>query len=508
VTRTRISKTPAARTAATSRVVALVGVFIAAAALAHGGAGWDRPLPQKARILQLLNRVTFGPRPDDFDTVQRIGIHAFLERQLHPERIDDSAVEARIASLPTLSMTSSELVEAFPPPNLAGRRSAAEETSMNEAARPRRILVELAREEIWRAVYGERQLEEVMVQFWMNHFNIFAPKGADKWLVTSFERDTIRPHALGNFEDLLVATAKSPAMLFYLDNWLSAAPVAAQDGSPIRGAARRARRNGLNENYARELMELHTLGVDGGYTQKDVTEVARAFTGWTLDRPRRRPEFVFAPRLHDAGEKSVLGERIPAGGGIDDGMRILHHLAHHPSTARFIALKLCRRFVADAPPPTLVERASRRFLDSGGEIREVLRTILESPEFYSEAAYRAKVKSPIELAASALRAFDGETDAGLPLLFFIARMGQPMFQYQAPSGFADRASTWIDPAHLLVRMKFAAALATGRIAGTRIDPRRALAEPGIAEVVATDESAESPQARVALYVASPEFQHH
>jgi uncharacterized protein (DUF1800 family) len=220
--------------------VALAAAAVAAAASAGPGSGWDRPLPENARILQLLNRVTFGPRPGDVEKIRQSGIHAFLERQLHPERIDDSAVEARIASLPTLSMTSSELVEAFPPPKLARRAAAGEDASMSSTQRPRQILVELAREELWRAVYGERQLEEVMVQFWMNHFNIFAPKGADKWLLTSFERDAIRPHALGNFEDLLVATAKSPAMLFYLDNWLSAAPHAATRGRPVRGARQAA----------------------------------------------------------------------------------------------------------------------------------------------------------------------------------------------------------------------------------------------------------------------------
>jgi len=441
-----------------------------------------------------------------------MGTEAFLERQLHPERIDDSAVEARVAALPTLSMSPGELIEAFPPPRL-GRASSAgtdmEESSMSNSARPRRILVELGREEVWRAVYGERQLEEVMVQFWMNHFNIFAPKGADKWLLTSFERDTIRPHALGHFEDLLTATAKSPAMLFYLDNWLSAAPQAPAAGAFAR-FGRRGRKNGLNENYARELMELHTLGVDGGYTQQDVTEVARAFTGWTLERPRRQAEFVFERRIHDDGEKVVLGERIAAGGGVDDGLRVLRLLAHHPATAGFLSRKLCQRFVADEPPARLVERAGRRFLDSRGDLRAVLATILGSLEFQSEAAYRAKVKSPIELVASALRAFDAETDAGLPILFFIGRMGQPMFQYQAPTGFPDHASTWVNSAALLMRVKFAAALATGRIAGTTVDAERAARllqeELSGSEASESARGARSPEARLALYVASPEFQ--
>ncbi len=475
-------------------------------------AGWDRPLAEDRRALHLLSRITFGPRPGDLEGVRAMGTQAFLERQLHPERIDDSAVEARVAALPTLSMSPSELVEAFPPPRLARANSRApdmEEASMSGPARPRNILIELGREEVWRAVYGERQLEEVMVQFWMNHFNIFAPKGADKWLVTSFERDAIRPHALGNFEDLLVATAKSPAMLFYLDNWLSASPQAPA-GGPFARFSLRGRKKGLNENYARELMELHTLGVDGGYTQQDVTEVARVFTGWTLERPRRQAEFVFERRIHDDGEKIVLGNRIAAGGGVNDGMRILQLLAHHPSTAQLISRKLCQRFVADEPPPRIVERASQRFLDTCGDLRAVLATILDSPEFQSEAAYRAKVKSPIELVASALRAFEAETDASLPILFFIGRMGQPMFQYQAPTGYPDRATTWIDPAGLLMRMKFAAALATGRIAGTTVDAARAARslDDGSfgSEAPGGAESSRSAEARLALYVASPEFQ--
>jgi uncharacterized protein (DUF1800 family) len=350
--------------------------------------------------------------------------------------------------------------------------------------------MELGREQFWRAAYSQRQLQEVMVHFWMNHFNIYAAKGVDKWLLTSFEHDAIRPHALGNFSDLLAATAQSPAMLFYLDNWLSVAPNAAAvnrlaqrrrgpfafgggglggAGTIANGRRPQAERRGLNENYARELMELHTLGVDGGYTQQDVREIARCFTGWTIDRPRQGGGFIFRPRLHDYDEKTVLGHKIKGHGGMQDGMEVVQLLAAHRSTAHFISLKLCRHFVADEPPASVVDRTAHTFQESRGDIRSVLSTILNSPEFNSPAAFRAKVKSPFELVASALRTMDAETDAGAPLMGMIMRMGEPLFQYQAPTGFPDRASNWINSGTLLGRMNFSMALAANRIRGTQLD---------------------------------------
>jgi uncharacterized protein (DUF1800 family) len=350
--------------------------------------------------------------------------------------------------------------------------------------------MELGREQLWRAAYSRRQLQEVMVQFWMNHFNIFVEKGVDKWLLTSFEHDTIRPNALGNFSQLLAATAQSAAMLFYLDNWLSVAPNAGpvnrhpqntrrqfMFGRPGLGPVARTanskpqqgERRGLNENYGRELMELHTLGVDGGYTQQDVRDVARCFTGWTIDHPQQGGGFVFRPRLHDYGEKVVLGHKINGQGGVEDGMKVLQILAAHPSTAHFISLKLCRHFVADNPPASVVDRAARTFAKSQGDIPAILKTILTSPEFNSPAAFRAKVKSPFELVASSLRTLSAETDAGAPLMGSIMRMGQPLFQYQAPTGYPDRASNWINSGTLLARMNFSMALAANRIKGTQLD---------------------------------------
>lgn len=459
-----------------------------------------------------LSRMTFGPRPQDMERARRTGIEEILNEQLHPESIDDSEVEQKIASLPTLTMSPVELMEDFPAPKPrqnaegkaagsetrpamasnpggVGRPAPPEMAPAMDAGGPRRVIMELGREQLWRATYSQRQLQEVMVRFWMNHFNIYAGKGVDKWLLTSFEHDAIRPNALGNFSQLLTATAQSPAMLFYLDNWLSVAPDAAGNALPpgrrgpfgfggagFRPAAMMANskggqgeRRGLNENYARELMELHTLGVDGGYTQRDVREVARCFTGWTIDHPQQGGGFIFRPRLHDYGEKVVLGQKIKGQGGLEDGMAVLQMLADHPSTAHFISLKLCRHFVADDPPPSIVDRTAHTFTHSQGDIRSVMMTILASPEFRSPAAFRAKVKSPLELIASSLRALDADTDAGEPLIGLLMRMGEPLFQYQAPTGYPDRAGSWINSGTLLARMNFSMALAANRIRGTQVD---------------------------------------
>ena len=256
--------------------------------------------------------------------------------------------------------------------------------------RPQQLLQQLISNRIVRGVYSERQLQEVMTDFWFNHFNVFWDKGADRWLTTDFEMNTIRPNALGKFKDLLLATAQSPAMLFYLDNHLSTAPSAVVQRAIQNNANRKP---GINENYARELMELHTLGVDGGYTQKDVTEVARALTGWTIDRPRMTANFIFRPAMHDRGEKTVLGQRIPANGGIQDGQRVIDILVQHPSTARFISTKLVRRFVSDNPPQSLVDKVAATYTKTGGDIREMLRTIFFSSEFMSPASYGQKMKT-------------------------------------------------------------------------------------------------------------------
>jgi uncharacterized protein (DUF1800 family) len=311
---------------------------------------------------------------------------------------------------------------------------------------------------ILRAVYSDRQLEEVLTDFWFNHFNVNLDKGADRYNVTSYERDAIRPHVLGHFKDLLLATAQSPAMLFYLDNWQSAGP-----------DPRGRRRQGLNENYGRELMELHTLGVDGGYTQQDVTEVARCFTGWTIREPNQGGGFDFNDKLHDKGEKHVLGVTIPAGGGIEDGMKVLDILAQHPATARFISKSLATRFVADDPPEALVSKMADTFIKTDGDLREVLRTMLHAPEFWAPETYRAKVKSPFEMVVSAIRAVNADVDFGQALTGQLNQLGQPLYRKLEPTGYSNRGADWMNSASLLARMNFATALVHDRVPGVKVD---------------------------------------
>jgi len=371
----------------------------------------------------------------------------------------------------------------------------------DDSKRPARIVEELAMAKMTRAIYSDRQLQQVMDDFWFNHFNVFAGKGEDRYYLTSYERDVIQPQALGKFKALVAATAKSPAMLFYLDNFLSADPLAAQRLARQRamrqqmrggfgrfprptqnpqGANKKKQGRGINENYGRELMELHTLGVDGGYTQKDVTEVARAFTGWTIEKPRENPQFKFDERIHDPEPKVVLGKKIHAG-GMKDGEQVIDLLARHPSTARFISTKLARRFVADNPPPQLVARMAETFRKSDGDIREVLRAMIYSPEFWSRDAYRAKIKTPFEFVASTVRALGTDVDTTMPLVQWVGRIGEPLYQCQPPTGYSDKADAWVNTGALLNRLNFSLALAGNKVRGSRSDAAALLAPSSSAD---------------------------
>jgi uncharacterized protein (DUF1800 family) len=607
---------------------------------------------EQKRAVQALNRLTFGPRPGDVQQVTAMGVDRWIDLQLHPEKIPDSAVESRLAPFRTLRMSSKEIVEEFPDqqvikqvmdgkrpmpsdpvkravfqvqiarlqekkerkeagpgpasvptpsPAAAGAKTAEElaaeaaaspdatpnapadsnstntmsangapvnEMSMTppanskpapvddaEARRredhlyadlkiqglldlppdqrykkvmamstdeqvafgdslrgkgqefldgmdPRQketlmamnnpqavVLSELVQAKLMRAIYSDRQLEQVMTDFWFNHFNVFVGKGPERVLITNYEQNVIRPHALGKFEDLLVATAKSPAMMFYLDNWMSVGPNSMQAmGTPGRPArpygpygrprrypqqpqnpnAKRKQASGLNENYGRELLELHTLSVNGGYSQRDVTEVAKVFTGWTIEKPYQGLDFKYDPRMHEPGPKFVLGHRIKPKGE-DEGKEVLHMLATSPQTAHFISLKLAERFVSDDPPPALVDRMAKTFQKKKGDIREVLTTLFQSPEFWSADTYRAKVKTPLEFVASAVRATGAEVEDAFPLARQIANLGMPLYSAQPPTGYSMKADTWVSSSALLGRMNFALGLTSGKVRGVKVD---------------------------------------
>jgi uncharacterized protein (DUF1800 family) len=527
-------------------------VFAIALPAATGGITASGPAsavpanPDDKTILHVLNRIGFGARPGDVERVRQMGLAAYIEQQLRPDRIPDTQMAARLSGFGTLTLSSRQIAQDYYVPAQMARRQAqlAKKDAGNDpnpsdaakkprtpqememARKQREVVVELTEQKILRAAYSDRQLEEVLTDFWFNHFNVFAGKGPTQEYLTEYERDAIRPHVLGKFRDLLEATAKSPAMLFYLDNWQSADPNAAQmrqqrmrpggrgfffppPQRPNQNPNAQRQKRGLNENYGRELMELHTLGVDGGYTQDDVINVARAFTGWTIDQPRQGGGFRFEPRLHDSREKVVLGHRIKAGGGESDGEQVLDILAKHPSTARFISTKLARRFVSDTPPPALVDRAAKRFAETDGDIREVVRTILTSPEFFSADAYRAKVKTPFEFVVSAVRATGTEVTDAMPLAQAVRQLGMPLYMCQPPTGYADRADAWVNTGALLNRMNFALQLVSGRMRG--IEPGAgpvgaALANDVSPATASTLAKAADPKQVAALTLGSPEFQ--
>lgn len=462
------------------------------------------------QVQQVLNRMAFGPRPGDVAKVRAMGVDQWIALQLAPDRIDDGAADRIVASYEMLGRPTSELVTMYDNGQQAIRQQQKQQARQGDTsgkkdlraeilqANPQlrtqlrqnqRILGDLQSAKLARAVASDRQLAEVMTDFWENHFSVFAGKGLDRIFLPAYDRDVIRPNSLGKFRDLLGAVAKSPAMLFYLDQWQSAAdsvhPTLAaarpqqrrrleamtpeQRMQLVQQRAKQAARGkrGLNENYARELMELHTLGVDGGYTQRDIIEVARALTGWTMN-PRLSAEFVFRPELHDAGQKVVLGHVLPSGRGVEDGEAVLDIVARHPATAHFIARLLATRFVSDTPPPELVERAAQTFLRTDGDIREVVRTIVTSPEFFSRTSYRSKVKSPFELVASALRAVGAQPDTSMRSAQMVGFLGAPMFGHQAPNGWPETGESWMNSGAILNRINFGLGLAGGRLPGATL----------------------------------------
>jgi uncharacterized protein (DUF1800 family) len=502
-------------------------------------------LTEQQKIVHVLNRLGYGPRPGDVERVRQIGVDAYIRQQLHPETIDDSAVEHALEPLDSLKMSSNQLLEDYwngvrqfierqkaegnaedmklrygidasntkATTQPAGEKGGATADMGRPATASLRCVGELQQAKLIRAVLSERQLEEVLVDFWGNHFNIDVKKGLCRPLKGADDRDVIRPHIFGKFRDLLEASAKSPAMIHYLDNQENSVArerseyeksmasyfISQKLGMEAKGIL--SDKEGPNENYGREIMELHTLGVDGGYTQKDVQEVARCFTGWAINYSNG--SFQFQAHRHDDGEKTVLGHVIPAGGGMKDGEMVLDILASHPATAHFISKELCQRFVSDDPPADLVDRTAKVFLETQGDLRKVVESILTSPEFFSPQAYRSKIKSPFEFAVSAVRAGDGQfvqqgnladkiraihEGAGVigyggeklsaaqhkSLNWSVYDMGQPLFSFAAPTGYPEVSSKWVSPGALIERLNFAMALTGQNVVDVRLQPEKLL----------------------------------
>ncbi len=436
-------------------------------------------LTERQAAAHLLSRFTYGAMPGQVDAVVKMGLENWFAQQLAAQDQDDS-LEEILSRYDALELSNVQVAETYPRNGQVIRMAIRDGVVDKDSVKADRVAYrqvirqymeekgykrqqELFRQffcqKILRAAYSENQLQEVMTDFWFNHFNVSLTKNDCAEFIPAYERDVIRPNALGRFNELLLKTAKSPAMLYYLDNFSSSGP--ARDT-----AQKRAR--GLNENYAREVMELHTLGVDGGYTQQDVTEAARVLTGWGV-RLREDGDFFFNANRHDQGEKVVMGHVFPAGGGYEEGVDLLNMLAHHPSTAKFICHKIAVRFVNDDPPATLVDKMANTFLEKNGDIRQVLITMVSAPEFWSAGALREKTKSPFELAIGAVRSLHATIDQPMQLYNWVTRMGEREYYYQAPTGFPDKGAYWINTGSLLSRMNFGLALAAGRISGVRVD---------------------------------------
>jgi len=498
-------------------------------------------MSDEQKVIHVLNRLGFGARPGDVEKVKSVGLQKYIDQQLNASSINDEVVESKVKNLEVFGMTTAEVFAKYPNPGallqmLEGGRNGQQQTQaaeeMTEKDRQERqqklreyyakydlrpanqMLPQIVSNRVLRAVYSERQLQEVMVDFWQNHFNVYSGKAAVRWYIPSYERDVLRKNALGNFKDLVTGTAQHPAMLFYLDNFESVSPVAQPPANnrPGRVGLQRLPRNnpnaqqqqnrqrrGINENYARELMELHTLGVDGGYTQKDIVEVAKAFTGWTIADPRgyRRAaansitgtenrqierlqrmagvpddlesgEFYFNPRSHDTSSKTVLGQKVDEG-GVNDGLKVIDILVKHPSTAKFIARKLAVKFVSDKPSEALVSRVAEAFTKSSGDIKTALKALFSDKEFFAVENYRVKIKTPFEVAVSSIRVLGGTTNSGPAMLAMLNKLGEIPYGYQAPTGYPDTAEDWVNTGALLERLNFAVAVASNRIPGTRVD---------------------------------------
>ena len=467
----------------------MLSIVAAAALLAAQMPPAATGLTPRDSAFHALNRLAYGARPGEADSVARVGVMRWIEQQLDPDRIPDAHLTAREREFKILGYDRGDLAERYRDAQRERQRmqreaAATGDSSRMRGARPMQEFRELGGElqqlALVRAAVSERQLREVMVDFWTNHFNVFVGKGADRFLLPSYVEETIRPRALGRFEDLLIATARSPAMLFYLDNAQSVAP-GSSPPAPLsamrRGGTgvRRRQPTGINENYARELMELHTLGVDGGYTQQDVINVARIFTGWSIQQPDRGAGFVFHDWAHDQGDKVVLGQTFRSDGE-DEGIRLLKFLANQHATMHHVSAKLCARFVAEEPPDGCVDAAVAAWQQTHGDMRAVLRAIFTSPDFWAPQVVRAKVKTPFEFVVSAVRAAGIEPDATPRLAQVVARLGQPLYQQPAPTGYAETEAHWVNSGALLARMNAALMLARQSASISNVDDHAQLVD--------------------------------
>ena len=468
-------------------------------------------LTERQAAAHLLSRFTYGACPGQVDAVVKMGLENWFAQQLEGNLPDDSLGQV-LDRYDALKLTNEEIVNTYPRAGQVVRMAIRDgmiskdsvkvdrkeyrdvlQTYMQQKGykREQDLFRQFINQKVLRAAYSQNQLREVLTDFWFNHFNVSITKNDCAEFIPAYERDVIRPAALGNFRELLLGTAKSPAMSYYLDNFSSSGPVDSALRQNVFAARVGAGKNrGLNENYAREVMELHTLGVDGGYTQQDVTQAARVLTGWGVypmnengkgiinrfseDQLAKRGfvhegDFFFNANRHDKGEKKVLGQTFAAGGGYEEGVRLLEMLAHHPATAAFITRKIAVRFVSDNPPQSLLDKMAKTFREKNGDIKQVLITMVEAPEFWSADAVREKTKSPFELAIGAVRSLHGTIEQPYQLYTWVTRMGEKKYYYQAPTGFPDKGAYWINTGSLLNRMNFGLALASGRIPGVSID---------------------------------------
>jgi uncharacterized protein (DUF1800 family) len=476
-----------------------------------------RSAPANPKVLHLLNRLSLGISPGDVDRVQSIGIDKYIQQQLNPETISESAILTdRLAKLETINLSPVELFQRYNPNRQVNGQQPAQEIKKVQQQQAKQVTNEAIEARLWRSIYSQRQLQEVMVDFWYNHFNVYADKGIDRLWVGTYEREAIRPNALGKFRNLLGATARHPAMLFYLDNWQNSAPNATNKG----------RFRGLNENYARELMELHTLGVDGGYKQDDIVTLAKIFTGWGFKQPGQKiPDgysFQFNATRHDFSNKLFLDRSI-AGSGIAEGDRALDILSKHPSTARQISFKLAQYFVADNPPKSLIDKLSKRFIATDGDIKLVLTTLFDSPEFWDSKYYGAKFKTPYQYAISSIRSTGMDVNNVKPLNDFLKQLGMSIYGCPTPNGYKNTQEAWLNPDSMTRRINYAANLANGKLpisasittaANTlptsqmvKIDPVALATTLGNNFSTRTQQalSSSSPEIRSALILGSPEF---